>query len=117
MVCSPVSMMSRIDPIRGAPRVRRAHKPEADRAEEAEPAQGTNLPVPVGPARPVPPRKDRRQTDAEFAAQLIGQDGQKRGLRAGQELFDTARSTYVRTEWSGARDRRARKGRITKTDV
>ena len=43
--------------------------------------------------------------------------GQKRGLRGGPETLDSARSAYVRTEWSGAYDRRARRGGSTKTEI
>ena len=75
-----------------------------------------NLPVPAGPARTVP-RTPANDTHAIFAAHLLGQDGQKRGLRAGPSLIDAARSLYNRTEWSGERDRRANKGGSAKTDV
>jgi hypothetical protein len=54
---------------------------------------------------------------AVFAAQLIGQDGQKRGLRGGPPVLDAARTSYAKTEWSGPADRRARAGRTTKTEI
>jgi len=54
---------------------------------------------------------------AEFAAQLIGQGGAKRGLRGGAETLDKARSSYLGTEWSGGADRRPQAGRITKTEI
>ena len=41
----------------------------------------------------------------------------KRGLRGGKEVLDTARSTYLKTEWSGPSDRRPREGLVTKTKV
>jgi hypothetical protein len=110
-------MMSRIERIRRSDLIRRATRPETDETSEADEANVVNLPVPVGAARTVPPRNSRPQGEAAFAAQLLGQDGQKRGLKAGQELIDAAKSSYVRTEWSGAKDRRARKGGITRTDV
>jgi hypothetical protein len=43
--------------------------------------------------------------------------GEKRGLRAGPTIHDEAKATYNKTEWSGAKDRRAPKGRVTKTEV
>lgn len=61
-------------------------------------------------AAPTPP-------DPQFQAQLIGQDGQKRGLRGGKEVLDQARSTYLGSEYSGAADRRPRPGRTTKTEI
>jgi hypothetical protein len=52
-----------------------------------------------------------------FAAQVLGQGGQKRGLKAGSEALERARATYLETEWSGPADRRIRRGRITKTEI
>ncbi|HEY8618144.1 hypothetical protein [Phenylobacterium sp.] len=110
-------MMSRIDPIRRAALVRRAVRTEADEAVEPQEPYSANLPVPVDAPRNVPPRNAGAQGEAAFAAQLLGQDGQKRGLRAGAELIDHAKTSYVRTEWSGSYDRRARKGRLTNTEL
>ncbi|WP_226999959.1 hypothetical protein [Phenylobacterium soli] len=107
--------MSRIDPIRRADLLKRAAKPETE-AEEAPSAEVVRLPVPVDRVVRVEPRFDT-DAHAAFAAHLIGQEGQKRGLRAGPELFDTARVTYNRTEWSGAKDRRAPKGCKARTEV
>jgi hypothetical protein len=107
--------MSRIERIRRAELIRRASRPEEP--EEATEAAPSYLPVPVDAPRAIPRTPPRPQGAAAFAAQLMGQDGARRGLKAGPELFDAAKSTYVKTEWSGAKDRRARKGRIAKTDV
>ncbi|OXE36605.1 MAG: hypothetical protein CGW95_06665 [Phenylobacterium zucineum] len=52
-----------------------------------------------------------------FSAQLMGQDGQKRGLRGGQNVIGAAHNAYSTTEWSGPVDRRARKGGLKKTEV
>jgi hypothetical protein len=75
--------------------------------------------VPVGPAVTIArtPRADLRRGDSEFTAQLIGQDGQRRGLRAGTPLLEAARTAYNAVEWSGSYDRRARAGRRTRTLV
>ena len=97
--------------------IRRA--PEA-RAPEQAPSQAL---VPVAPPEPAPDdvrsfeAKPRRGGFAGFAAQMLGQGGQKRGLRGGPETLDRARSTYLETEWSGPADRRPHPGRITKTEI
>ena len=49
-------------------------------------------------------------------AQLLG-ERPRRGLRAGPEVLEQARSTYLQNEYSGGRDRRPRKGQLTRTDV
>jgi hypothetical protein len=54
---------------------------------------------------------------AVFAAQILGQDGQKRGLRGGSETLEKARATYLGAEWSGQADRRPKAGKITKTEI
>jgi hypothetical protein len=70
----------------------------------------TGLPVPVAN-----PFSDL--SASSFAAQILGQPGQKRGLRGGDETLNLARSTYMDTEWSGRADRRLKRGRMTKTRV
>ncbi len=62
-------------------------------------------------------KETRRGGFAGFAAQILGQGGQKRGLRGGPETLNRARSTYLGAEWSGPADRRPRPGRITKTEI
>lgn len=64
-----------------------------------------------------PPQPSRRQGFAAFAAQILGQPGQKRGLRGGQEVLDNARSTYLGTEYSGEADRRPKTGLLKKTNI
>jgi hypothetical protein len=54
---------------------------------------------------------------ASFAAQMIGQPGQKRGIKGGPPVMDAARSAYLETEYSGAKERRPRAGKATRTDV
>jgi hypothetical protein len=65
--------------------------------------------------QPAPP--PRRGGFATFAAHLMGQSGQKRGLRGGQEVLDSARSTYLGTEYSGEADRRPKAGLLRKTEI
>jgi hypothetical protein len=106
-------MTSPIDPIRRAARLRRAVRTEPEQVEEAAENERAGVPVPVGAPQTPPPRAESPQGAAAFDAQLLGQDGQKRGLRAGPSAIDSAKHSYNRVEWSGAKDRRARKGRIT----
>ena len=54
---------------------------------------------------------------AAFAAQMLGQDGQKRGLRGGAETLEKARASYLGAEWSGPADRRPKAGGIAKTEI
>jgi hypothetical protein len=83
-----------------------------------------NLPVPVGPvidqgAKEAPYRKRKASTDANdatYAAHILS-GGEKRGLRGGPETLDRAKSTYLKSEYSGPNDRRPAPGRVTKTEI
>ena len=91
---------------------RRATDPALAREEpEPAPTTGSNLPVVVAPLRPEEPPA------AAFEAQILGQQGQKRGLRGGPAVLNSARSAYLGAEWSGHADRRPPKGVISKTEV
>jgi len=112
-------MTSPIDPARRAAMVRRAQKHDpasVDEVGEVGEVESANLPVIVETVRPAP-RPTSAAGGATFAAQLLGQDGQKRGLKAGATVIDTARVSYNTVEYSGAHDRRARKGRHAKTEI
>ena len=86
----------------------RRGKPEDSRAlVPAEPARATG--AGKRPASPLP--------DPAFEAQRLGQPGVKRGLKGGQEVLAQARSTYLRSEFSGAAERRPRPGKTTKTEI
>jgi hypothetical protein len=105
-----------IDPIRRAQAARRALPAprESDRPE----ADGEEDVTFVHDEQPAPPPQPRRGgAFAAFAAHLMGQPGQKRGLRGGQEVLDAARSTYLGTEYSGTADRRPKAGLIKKTEI
>ena len=104
-----------IDPIRRLGPTRRALPAprDASRHEDEEEVVSTVDDEDERPA-PSPPR---REGFAAFAAHLMGQVGQKRGLRGGQEVLDTARSTYLGTEYSGPADRRPKAGLIKKTNI
>ena len=68
------------------------------------------------PARPAPaPAADPGA--AVFAAQMIGQTGQRRGLKGGPPVLDAARSAYLGAEHSGAAERRPLPGKAKDTDV
>lgn len=109
-------MTSPIDPIRRAQPPRRARKASVDAAEGSFDAEVSNLPVPVGAAHTVEPPHPAHG-GAAIEAQILGQTGARRGLRAGPTLIDSAKHAYNKTEWSGKKDRRAPKGRVAKTDV
>jgi len=93
----------------------------------SENAADKNLPIPAGPViehEPgYAPRGRRRKAeptvdadDATYAAQLLG-GGEKRGLRGGPETLERAKSTYLKSEYSGPNDRRPQPGRVTKTEI
>jgi len=109
-----------VDPVR-----RRDERREGDRrSAERRAASASRALVPADfsagpaetPARPAPsPGADA--SAAAFAAQLIGQSGQRRGLKGGPPVLDAARSTYLGRAWSGAAERRPRPGKTSDTDV
>jgi len=121
-------MTDPIDPQGREPYSRRSNRPR----RAGDPLQGdadsgaaprSNLPVIAGPVETRRPSPDAAAQDAvakaaaAFAAHVMGQSGQKRGLRGGPQVLDHARSTYLGTEWSGHADRRPAKGVITKTEI
>lgn len=55
--------------------------------------------------------------DPAFAAQLIGQGGQRKGIRGGPPVMEAARSAYLGNEYSGENDRRPPAGVSKKTDI
>jgi hypothetical protein len=104
--------MGPIDPIRPVRLIRR----ERRKSDDAEPtAPAVNVTVNIG--QPAPPPSAPYQPPTKLDAHLIAQGARTRGLRGGQKVLDTARSTYLATEHSGPNDRRARAGRITKTQA
>ena len=116
-------MTSPVDPVRGVPLERRVkERREAERRQARVEAEAkaaiepqANLPV---PAAPPPPEVSLDQgAAAALAAQLLGQGGQKRGLRGGPPVLQGARAAYLEAEWSGPNDRRKPTGRIAKTQA
>lgn len=91
---------------------RRATDPAlAQAAGQLPPA--VNLPVPVGSARTVETNPPAGPIDA----QILGQDGAKRGLRGGAPVLNQARSAYLGAEWSGASDRRPGPGVVARAKI
>ncbi|MGR4862483.1 hypothetical protein [Caulobacter sp. LARHSG274] len=107
-------MTGPIDPIRRVSPARRALP--APRDEDRSEADGEDVTF-VRDEQQASPPPPRRGMFAAFAAHLMGQSGQKRGLRGGQEVLDAARSTYLGTEYSGPADRRPRAGLLKKTEI
>lgn len=116
-------MTDEVRPVGPVPR--REDRRQADRrAAERRAAAASRALVPVEPpvepaglpARPAPAPVPEA-APAAFAAQVIGQTGQRRGLKGGPPVLDAARSTYLGTAWSGAAERRPRPGKTTDTDV
>ena len=104
--------MGPIDPIRPVRLIRRERR-KADGEPPPQPA--VNVTVNIG--QPAPPPAAPYQPPTNLDAHLIAQGARTRGLRGGQKVLETARSTYLATEHSGTNDRRARAGRITKTQA
>jgi hypothetical protein len=118
-------MSERIDPVRAVGDRRVWIRRDADREDlhgSDEPAieEGAaepGLPVPAPAAAAEQPDPRDRNGFVAFVAQVLGQPGQKRGLRGGPETLEKARSAYLETEWSGPADRRPGRGKITKTEI
>jgi hypothetical protein len=109
-------MTDPIDPTRRLPAPRRVFRRAVDtRSTDGHPGDEQPEVETVNVREEVEPAP--RSGFAAFAAQLLGQNGQKRGLRGGQETLDTARSSYLGTEWSGGADRRRKNGRGRQTEV
>jgi hypothetical protein len=74
-----------------------------------------NLPVVAGPVRS--PARSAPLADARFAAQLLGREGERRGLRGGAPVLAAARSAYLQAQWSGRDDRRLPAGGLGAADM
>ena len=90
----------------------------AEQAWRAVVAAGGRVGHAPSPAKPaVSPPNPVVAPPALFAAQVLGQKGQKRGLKGGPPVLDAARSTYLGAEYSGKHDRRPRAGKARQTEV
>ncbi len=113
-----------IGPVEGRDR-RAAERREAERraasaSRELVPVGEVvdEIPDPASPAVSTTPA-DTNPLDpaAAFATQMMGQTGQRKGLKGGPPVLDAARSSYLETEYSGDKDRRPPAGLIRKTEL
>jgi len=105
-------MTAPVDPVRRPEPVRKSGRAAAKaRRVEADPDVGRS----EAPGAAPPPEPDMADP-AVFAAHLMGQE-RRRGLRAGHDTLDRAKSAYTRTEWSGSADRRAPTGGLARTKI
>ena len=93
-----------------------------DRRVAAEAEAASRAVVPAGErvdhaASPAKPAVSPLAPPALFAAQVLGQKGQKRGLKGGPPVLDAARSTYLGAEYSGKHDRRPPVGKAKQTEI
>lgn len=115
-------MTRRIDPlspISGERRrvARRQRDPAPDTVAPEQQIAGLPALIPGETAHASEPTAPPPAGGAVFAAQVMGQEGQKRGLRGGPPVLQQARSAYLETEWSGRLDRRPKRGQVTKTEI
>ena len=72
---------------------------------------------PAGPAARKPALTEAQAAAAAFAAQMLGQGGQRNGIRGGPPVMDNARSTYLGAQYSGEHERRPPIGTNTRKDI
>ena len=101
-------MSQPVDPVRAA--AERRSRERRERERRRFPVSAELVPAPA-PAPAEPP------TEAAYTAQVLGQTGQKRGLKGGPPVLDQARSAYLEAAFSGQGDRRPRPGKVTKTEI
>ena len=108
-----------IGPVEGRDR-RSAQRREAERRA----GTSSRAVIPVGKVTdetpsPASPAASNAPADpaAAFAAQMMGQTGQRRGLKGGPPVLDAARATYLGAEYSGEKERRPAAGLLKKTDL
>jgi hypothetical protein len=106
-------MTGAIAPIRSIRPLRR-ETPKATAGPRDDASATFSVSITVGP--PNPPTTPT-QPPANLDAHLAAQAARVRGLRGGQNVLDTARNTYLQTEFSGPDDRRLHAGLITKKDI
>jgi hypothetical protein len=108
-------------PIRAERRVKERRAQPRRQADRRRGVEATNLPAPVAApqiAEQMPPASPASPAGSTaFNAQVLGQPGQKHGLKGGPPVLNAARSAYLGAEWSGAADRRKPSGKITKTEL
>jgi hypothetical protein len=79
------------------------------------------LPVPLAASTAGDRRSARSEAHVRvtgpYAAQLIGQISQKRGLSAGAPVLQAARTAYLGAEYCGDYDRRPPVGLVKRTSI
>jgi len=117
---APVSARDRRGADRRAPERRGQAAPKGSASRDlvpvGEPMDHAADPAGHGPAATAA-RPEAPGSAAAFAAQLMGQTGQRKGLRGGPPVLDAARSSYLNNEYSGDNDRRPPSGKGKRTDV
>lgn len=106
-------MSDPIDPASGVAKERRAKERRRTDRRQSERRRIRKLLLPAAP----PAECDDGPGEAAFTAQLLGQEGQKRGLRGGVPVLEEARHAYLDAEWLGRSDRRQKTGKTAKTDI
>lgn len=112
-------MTRRIDavpPVEGRDR-RAAERRLAERRAELASAALAPAEAPETVETPAKPAVEADPGAAVFAAQLMGQSGQRRGLKGGPPVLEAARSTYLGAEYSGPAERRPKLGKARDTDA
>jgi hypothetical protein len=105
-----------VDPTAGVPVERRATQRRGKERRSTDRRAGkSGLPVPV--SAPHAGDAAHKGPDAAFTAQMLGQSGQKRGLKGGPPVLEAAKTAYLDAEWSGAQDRRRRTGKLAKKEI
>ncbi|WP_225896906.1 hypothetical protein [Brevundimonas goettingensis] len=100
----------------------------ADRRAKKESASRDLVPVgkpvhhdPAGPAASkaahAAAMTEAQAAAAGFAAQMLGQGGQRNGIKGGPPVMDAARSAYLGAEYTGEKDRRPAAGATKRTDI
>ncbi len=103
-------MSDSVDPIGGAEERRSRERRAAQRRKPSTAL--VLLPAPIQP-----PVQSEPAAEAAYTAQVLGQSGQKRGLKGGQPVLEQARTAYLDAAYSGPADRRPQPGRVTKTEI
>jgi hypothetical protein len=111
-------MTDPIDPVRRAAAPRPTRRDGKDRRGQGQGDErpDTSFPVTVVQETRVEPEPPP-PAGAAFEAQLLGQGGQKRGLKGGKEVLRSARGAYLGAEYSGEADRRPKPGLVKKTEI
>ena len=105
-------MSEPLDPIRDSSDRRARERRAGERRTPGTALVLSPNPTPEHEAAPPDPL-----AEAAFTAQMLGQTGQKRGLKGGQPVLEQARSAYLEAAYSGPLDRRPAPGRMTRTKI